>query len=76
MENALAMIHNEKKSIPAVAEAYSIIKSTLHGHSLGKVERGRRRGPLPVLTAAEEQKLVNWALEMVRISYSRTREQI
>ena len=67
MENALAMTHNEKKSIPAVAEAYGITKSTLHDHSLGKVERGRRRGPLPVLTAAEEQNLVNWALEMVRI---------
>jgi len=35
----LATIHNEKKSISSVAEAYGITKSTLHDHSSGKVER-------------------------------------
>ena len=35
-----------------------------------------RRGPPIILTSAEENMLVHWAIEMTAIGYGRTREQL
>jgi len=39
-------------------------------------QKGSRRGPTPHLSEAEEQELADWAIEMGRIGYGCTREQI
>ena len=58
-------------------EAASCIpRSTLFDHVSGKVEIGQRSGPLPVLTPAEEKKLVQYTFNVSAIGYGQTREQV
>ena len=38
--------------------------------------RGSKRGPPTILSDAEELKLAEWAMEMARIGYGRTRVQV
>ena len=75
LDKALLMMKEERMSFREAALAYGIPKSTLHDHYLGKV-KGTKRGPATVLSEAEESMLVEWALEMAKIGYGRTREQI
>ena len=75
LDKALVMVKEDKVSFREAALAYGIPKSTLHDHYSGKV-KGTKRGPTTVLSAAEESMLVEWALEMAKIGYGRTREQI
>ena len=76
LENAVVAIREEKMSMRKAAEAYGVPKSTLYDHVKGKVEVGSRPGPPTVLTSVEESMLVDWAIEMSRIGYGRTRQQI
>lgn len=74
--NAVHDIREKKISYREAEAAYGIPKSTLYDYSTGKVEFGARPGPLSILTAAEEQIIVEYAIEMSRIGYGKTREQI
>ena len=66
----------EKKLIFHEAEAtYCISWSTLHDYATGKVEFGCRPGLSLILTAAEEQKIVDYAIEISKIGYGLTREK-
>jgi len=56
------------------AEKYGIPKSTLCDYVRGKVEIGCKPGRPRILTAAEEQKLVDFALEIAKIGYGQTKE--
>ena len=55
---------------------YKISKSTLHLYSIGKLKLGSRPGPSSVLTTAEEQKLVEYAVEMSHTGYDCTKQKI
>ena len=55
---------------------YGIPKSTLHLYAIGKIELGSRPGPSSILTTAEEEKLVQYVVEMSRIGYGCTKQQV
>lgn len=61
-----------KLSLRKAALQYGIPKSTLSG----KLQIGARRGPASILSAEEEQRIVDYAVHMGQIGYGRTREQI
>lgn len=42
----------------------------------GKLELGAKRGPASILSAEEEQRLVDYAVHMGQIGYGCTRDQI
>ena len=67
---------SEGMSVRSAATAYDIPKSTLYDYVTGKVMLGCKPGPSLVLTSDEEQMLVECALEMSKIGYGRTRQQI
>ena len=75
LNNALLLVEEKGASIRAASREYGIPKSTLHDHCTGKAKRFVR-GPTPYLTPAEEQQLADWAVQMGRIGYGRTKEQI
>ena len=75
MEKALQLIKEEGLSFRDAAGQCAIPKSTIYDHFAGNV-KGYKRGPATVLTEAEENVLANWAVEMVKIGYGRTRQQI
>lgn len=67
----------EAYSVPKCAgEAYSVPKCTLYDHVKGKEEVGKQPGPPTVLTSVKENMLMDWVIEMSRISYGRTQQQI
>ena len=55
---------------------YGIPKSTLHLYAIGKIELGSRPGPRSILTTAEEEQLVQYVVEMSRIGYGCTKQQV
>ncbi|XP_070538001.1 uncharacterized protein [Ptychodera flava] len=57
------MVHN-KMSLRKAASKWGVKRSTLSDRVTGKVEMGRRSGPPPILTSAEEQKLAEWIINM------------
>ena len=75
LEKALALIKGHHASFHEASQAYGIPKSTLYDHYSGKSNQSKH-GPTPYLTECEEQELVDWAVEMGRIGYGRTREQV
>ena len=71
---AVEDIREKKLSVRAAAAAHGIPKSTLFNYASGKVEIGSKHGPDTILTAAEEQMLVNYVIHMAEIGYGHTRE--
>lgn len=76
LQAAVDQVSSGKLSLRKASALYGIPKSTLGDYASGKREIGSTRGPPTILTAAEEKKLADWALEMSRIGYGRTKEQI
>jgi len=76
LAKALDDIQENKLSYREAEAKYGIPKSTLCDYKVGKVEVGAQTGPTPILTAAEEQKLVDYAFEMSKIGYGQTKQQI
>ena len=74
--NAVSVKHSQNLSYRKAASMFHVPKSTLYLYDTGKIEVGAKQGPPTVLTAAEEEKLVQYAVHMSRIGYGRTKEQI
>ena len=70
-------VKNMELSYRKAESKYGIPRSTLSDHVTGK-SLSLKRGPPTVLTEAEEQMLVDWALHMadIHVGYGRTREQL
>ena len=75
LDIVVQQIKEEGLSYREAAAQYGIPRSTLHDHVTGKA-MSTKRGPPTVLTAAEEQMLVDWALPMADLGYGRTREHM
>ena len=75
LKQALEAVGNHSLSIRAAASLYNIPKSTLYDHHAGK-STASNPGPSPVLTDEDEKALVDWIIEMARIGYGRTRQQV
>ena len=76
LEKAVGQVIAGHMSLRKAAAFYGIPKSTLSEYTTGRRTIGSTRGPPTILTADEERKIVDWALEMSRIGYGRTKEQI
>ena len=66
----------KKLSIRTAAAAHGVPKSTLYVYAKGRIEVGSRSGPDTVLTAAEEEKIVEYIVHMSKIGYGRTKENV
>ena len=73
---AIEDVRTNKLSLRKAARQYGIPKSTLSLYVSGKLQIGAKRGPASVLSAEEEQRLVDYAVHMGQIGYGRTREQL
>ena len=74
MNQAVAAVQSKSMSLRAAARAYAVPRSTL----FDKVTNRTPLAPSPrtILSAAEEQKLVEWTLHMGQIGYGRTRNEL
>jgi len=72
LEAALRDVQDRKVPVRMAAATHGVPKSTLYDYASGKVEFGTDT----MLTATEEQKLVDYAIHMAKIGYGCTKEHI
>lgn len=68
MQEALAAV-DAGESIRRAAILHNVPRSTLSDRVTGKVMHGKKSGPPPYLTCAEEQELVSFLLGCAAIGY-------
>ncbi|XP_070574968.1 uncharacterized protein [Ptychodera flava] len=73
---AVKDIVENKMSLRKAAAKWGVKRSTLSDRVTGKVDIGRRNGPPPVLTAAEEKKLIHWIKSMGRRGIGITKSEL
>lgn len=76
LARAIEEVRANKLSLRKAALQYGVPKSTLSMYVAGKLELGAKRGPASILSAEEEQRLVDYAVHMGQIGYGCTRDQI
>ena len=76
LEQVIEKVSEGEMSLRQAEGAFGVPKSTLSGYVSGKVKIGQTQGPPTVLTNEEEARLAKWAMEMARIGYGRSKEQI
>ena len=76
LHHAIADVRCNKLSLRKAAQQYGIPKSSLSLYVSGKLQIGARRGPASILSAEEEQRIVDYTVHMGQIGYGRTCEQI
>lgn len=59
-----------------VDKKYGIPKSTLQLYVIGKIEVGSRPGPPTIFTTVEEEKVVQYVIEISHIGYGCTKRQV
>lgn len=68
LDKALHDIH-KGASIRKIAKEYGIPKSTLHSKATGRVEILCKKGPKPILSDEEENRLKQWILNKARLGF-------
>ena len=74
--SAVEAVRSSKLSLRKASLQYGIPKSTLSLYVAGKLKVGAKCGPTSILTAEEEQKLVDYVVHMSKIGYGCTRDQL
>ena len=74
VKQAVDAVVSGSMSMRAASELYGVPKSTLNDKVLGKSPMVRPSKT--VLSAPEEQRLVDWVIHMARIRYGRTRHEV
>ncbi len=69
------MVQSGAISLNAAAKSYGIPKTTLFDTVKGNYAT-HREGPRTVLTDKEEERLARWIVDMSRIGYGRTRQEL
>jgi len=73
MEQAMAAVEQTGTSIREAAKMFNILPSTLYDRVSGKVSHGKKSGPIPYLTFAEEEEFINFLIKCADIGYPHTK---
>ena len=76
LQLAVALVQSGAMSLRKAAISYGVPKSTLSYKLHGRTAMEFRQGPRTVLFAEEEEKIASWAINMSRIGYGRTRQEL
>jgi len=76
MEQAMAAVEQTGTSIREAAKMFSVPPSTLYDRVSGKVSHGKKSGPIPYLTFAEEEELISFLKKCADIGYPHTKPQV
>lgn len=63
-------------SVRKAAQKWGIKKSTLQDRLNGRIEIGRRCGPLPVLTSQEENQFADWLIELANRGFGVSKDSL
>ncbi|VDI22166.1 Hypothetical predicted protein [Mytilus galloprovincialis] len=76
IKNAVQMVENKAMSIRSASRQYNVPKTTIIDKLNGRSSLQARSGPSPVLFDSEEEMLVHWVIDMAKIGYGQTRQQL
>ena len=76
MRAAMDLVKSGKYSISRAAKLYDIPNSTLHDRISGKVLHGQKPGRKRYLSAAEENEMANFFVEVAKAGYGKTITQV
>ena len=72
----MAAVEQTGTSIREAAKMFDVPPSTLHDRVSGKVSHGKKSGPIPYLTFAEEEELISFLKKCADIGYPHTKPQV
>ncbi|CAC5404762.1 unnamed protein product [Mytilus coruscus] len=75
IKNAVQMVENKSMSIRSASQ-YNVPKTTIIDKLNGRSSLQARSGPNPVLYDSEEEMLVHWVIDMAKIGYGQTKQQL
>ncbi|CAC5405423.1 unnamed protein product [Mytilus coruscus] len=76
IKNAVQMVENKSMSIRSASRQYNVPKTTIIDKLNGRSSLQARSGPNPVLYDSEEEMLVHWVIDMEKIGYGQTKQQL
>ncbi|CAC5358555.1 unnamed protein product [Mytilus coruscus] len=76
IKNAVQMVENKSMSIRSASRQYNVPKTTIIDKLNGRSSLQARSGPNPVLYECEEEILVHWVIDMAKIGYGQTKQQL
>ncbi|CAC5367642.1 unnamed protein product [Mytilus coruscus] len=76
IKNVVQMVENKSMSIRSASRQYNDPKTTIIDKLNGRSSLQARSGPNPVLYECEEEMLVHWVIDMAKIGYGQTKQQL
>lgn len=76
VQKAISEVSNNRLSINKAADLYGVPRTTLKDKLSGRTPVVSTQGPKPVLTDQEESEIATWAINMSKIGYGRTKEEV
>ena len=76
LEMAVEKIQLGEISVQEASRTYEIPKTTLLDKVHGRSPLQARQGPSPILTDKEESELVTWFIQMSKIGYGRSKQEL
>ena len=76
LENAIKLVNSQTLSIRGASRRYNVPKSTIIDKLYGKSSLHSRSGPKSVLSETDENIIVEWLINMAKIGYGQTRQQL
>ena len=75
MVRAIEAVKDGKMGVKHAAKEHSVPRTTLKDRLSGKVEHGKKSGPIPYLNSKEEE-LATFLKEASRIGYGKTKREV
>ncbi|CAC5411012.1 unnamed protein product [Mytilus coruscus] len=76
IKKAVQMVENKSMSIRSASRQYNVPKTTIIDKLNWRSNLQSRSGPNPVLYDSEEEMLVHWVIDMAKIGYGQTKQQL
>ena len=74
---AVQAVKDSRMSVPQAAASYGVPRSTISDKILNKTSLDKcTPGPNTVLAHEEEEHLAKWAIQMAKIGYGRTKQEL
>lgn len=76
LERAVRAVQSKTMGYQKASKIYNVPRTTIYDKVHGKSEVESRQGPNTVLSPAEETRLANWLIEMSKIGYGRSKQEL
>ena len=76
MLRAMEAVRSGTLGVNRAAEQFGVPRTTLKNRISGRVEHGRKSGPVPYLNKDEEEQLVDFLIQLAKIGHGKTKQDV